>query len=86
MKDSLIQGILIGAIAPFIAFLLTVYTDLEIMLSSDKPIFLYVITAGINLIATRIMFKKGYDATGRGLVLVTFIGVLLLIFGTKLKI
>jgi hypothetical protein len=86
MKNSLIQGLLIGAIAPLIAFLLTVYTDLEIMLSSDKPIFLYVIAVGVNLITTRILFKKGYDATGRGVVLVTFIGALLLIFGTKLKI
>lgn len=86
MKNSLIQGVLIGTIAPLIAFLLTAYTDLETMLSPDKPIFLYVIAAAVNLIATRILFKKGFDATGRGVVLITFTGVLLLLFATKLKI
>ncbi|MBE8721429.1 hypothetical protein [Sphingobacterium pedocola] len=86
MKNSLIQGVLIGFIAPLIAFLLTVYTDLENMLSPDKPIFLYVIAAGVNLIATRILFKEGFDAAGRGVVLVTFIGVLLLLFWAKFKI
>ncbi|GGH11474.1 hypothetical protein FAZ19_00475 [Sphingobacterium alkalisoli] len=86
MRNSLIQGLLIGAIAPLIAFLLTVYTDLEIVLSSDKPIFLYVVAAAVNLIMTRILFKRGYETTGRGVVLITFIGALLLVFGTKLKI
>ena len=67
-------------ICPFIAFVLTRYTELQAHLFADKPTGFYILSAGINLIACWICYKKGFDKVGNGLILATFLGMLILVF------
>lgn len=86
MKNSLLYGVIFGAIAPLIAYCLSAYTELDTQLAADKPIILYVIAGAMNLIAARFLFRSKYDEIGKGIIISTFIAVLLLIFVLKLKI
>lgn len=85
-NNSLLFGVLIGAFAPCIAYFLTTYTNLHEALFSDKPIAFYVISAVVNLIIARFAFKRGKDSLAKGIFLITFLAMLVLIFATKLKV
>lgn len=86
MKDSLLLGIAAGIILPLTAFLLQMYTNLQESLFVDKPIALYVIAAAINLIIVRFTYRAGKESFAKGIILITFIAMLVLIFGTKIKV
>jgi len=47
------------------------------------PLTLYVVAAAINLLLLRFFFRRALDRTGRGVLLVTFLAVILLIFIDK---
>lgn len=78
-KNNLFIGFVLGVIAPFIAFLFTEYTSLGLRFS-DKPLALYAIAAVVNLLLIRYYYKLQASRTGGGLLFITFIGVLLLLF------
>lgn len=85
-RDSLLAGVIIGFIAPLFAYLVTVYTDFQQIYFAEKPIAFYVIAAMINLIIVRFTFRAGNSATAKGIVLITFIAMLLFIVLTKFKV
>lgn len=88
MPNSFIVGVGIGAIAPFIAFLLTNYTALVAHYFPTKPIVLYMLAFGINLILVRVFFRKEIprDQVAKGIVLTTFLGLLLILYFFKLNL
>lgn len=86
MKNSLLLGVLIGALAPAVSYLLTVFTSVQTSFFAEKPIALYVIAATINLVILRFSYRSGKDLLGKGVILITFVAMLLLIFGNGLKI
>lgn len=86
MKNSLLMGVLLGAIVPILAFVLTRYTGLQSSFFSDKPIAIYVIAAVINLMLFRFSYRAGKDVFARGVLLITFVAMIVLIFGTKLTV
>ena len=85
-KNSLLAGVLIGVIAPVLAYIISTYTTVQQSLFSDKPIAFYVIAAVINLIIVRFSFRAGQDKFAKGIVLITFLAMLVLIFASKLKV
>lgn len=86
MKNSLPIGLLLGVIFPFIAYILTKHTNLQTSFFLEKPIALYVIAAFINLIIFRFAYRAGKNAFAKGVLMMTFVAMILLIFGTGLKI
>ncbi|WP_156307544.1 hypothetical protein [Sphingobacterium endophyticum] len=86
MKNSVLVGFLLGLIFPLLAFILMRYTDVQSQLFPDKPTGLYVIAAAINLVGCWISYKKEMDKFGNGLVLATFLGMMLLVFTKNISI
>jgi len=86
MKNSLGLGLVLGIIFPVVAFLLMKYTDLQMQLFSDKPTGLYVIAAAINIVGCYVCYKKGLEKLGNGLILITFLSMLLLVFTKNITI
>jgi len=86
MKNSIVLGLVIGLIFPLVAFLLMRFTDLQAQLFPDKPTGLYIIAAAINLVGCWICYKKDMDKFGNGLVLATFLGMILLVFTKSISI
>ncbi|MCA5005372.1 hypothetical protein [Sphingobacterium bovistauri] len=85
-RDSLIVGVLVGVIAPLIAYLVTVYTSFQQTYFAEKPIAFYVIAAVVNLIIVRFSFRAGNQYLAKGIVLITFLSMLLFIVLTKFKV
>ena len=84
-KNSLPFGLLIGAIAPAIAWIifdLILHNDAVIL---NKPGVPYLIAVGINLVLIRFSMKKGNDQTSKGIMMVTFL-VMVLVFIFKINI
>lgn len=84
-KNSFITGILAAlifpAIASGVAYLLR--TDIDII---NRPALPYFMAIFLNLVMLRFMLKKDLDKTGRGVMLGTFIIMLLVfIFKTHMR-
>ncbi|MGH2622504.1 MAG: hypothetical protein ACRDE7_02470 [Sphingobacterium sp.] len=86
MKNSLGLGLALGVIFPLIAFLLMQYTNVQMQLFSDKPSGLYVIAAAINIVGCYVCYKKEMEKLGNGLILITFLSMLLLVFTKNITI
>lgn len=86
MKDTLWMGGLIGLVFPLISYILTNYTELQTIFFKEKPIALYVIAATINLLLLRFTYKAGKQNLAKGILLSTFLAMLILLYGSGLKI
>ena len=79
-KNSLPAGILIALIAPALAWA-AAYLLRNDNLIINKPALPYFIAISLNLVLIRVFSKKAADKTIRGIMLVTFVFmVLILIF------
>lgn len=78
-KNNLLLGILLGAMTPIIAFLLDEYTPLGARFV-DKPLTLYAIGGAVNLLMVRYYYKQQASKTGGGIMGITFIGLLLILY------
>lgn len=81
-KDNLFFGFLLGLIAPFIAFIMDQFnlTGIDI---GDKNLSFYVIAALLNLILMRYYYRNEMGNTARGIILITFIGAMAVLFFRK---
>ncbi|PPL01890.1 hypothetical protein [Parapedobacter indicus] len=84
-QNSLLLGLSIGLLAPLCAHILTTFTTLSVPFGS-KQLGLYVIAALINLFVVRYFYRKGLEKAARGVILITFVLAMLLIFTTKLSL
>lgn len=80
MRNSFYFGFAIGLVVCAIAYVLTNHTDLANRLMPSKPGGLYVIAVALNFVGVWAAYRNGYDRIGKGLVFVTFIGLLLAVF------
>jgi hypothetical protein len=78
-KDSIILGILIGLVFPAIAGLIEFALKTNVYLI-NRPAVPYFIAIALNLILLRIFLKRDAGKTLRGIMLVTFIFLLVIIF------
>jgi len=83
-QNPFLLGLGIGLIAPLCAHVLTRFTALSVPFGS-KQLGLYVIAALINLLVVRYFYRKGSEHAARGVILITFVLAMLLIFTTKLS-
>ncbi|MVN21075.1 hypothetical protein [Mucilaginibacter arboris] len=84
VKNNIVTGALVGLILPLLAYFIAeiLFKD---QLIPDKPGVPYLIAIGINLILLKFIFKADKDKAGIGLLVVTFI-VLILAFIFKIKL
>lgn len=80
IKNTLGLGILLGLPFPILAYVLTNYSDIIDTIMPTKPSGLYILAIAINMIGVWIAYRNGKDALGKGLVLTTFLGMLLAVF------
>ncbi|MCL4641329.1 MULTISPECIES: hypothetical protein [Olivibacter] len=78
-KNNPLLGILLGAIAPLIAFLFNEYTSLGSKFA-DKPLTLYAIAGAVNLLIVRYCYKQQASKTGGSVMGITFIGLILILY------
>lgn len=83
MKNNFALGVALGVIFPLLAYVATTFTTVQTSLFAHKPIALYVFAATINLIGVRFMYRKGKEATANGVVLVTFLAMIILLFTSR---
>ena len=79
------MGCAVGGVAPLVAYLLNGYSLLTTGYFSH-PLSLYVLAAAVNLLIVRFFYRSERDRSGRGILLVTFLALLLLLFTTKLSL
>ena len=74
----MLSGILLGLVTPALAWLLfhVIFKGVVLL---HKPAIPYLVALGINLFIIRILFKKNMDDAGRGVMLTTFVCVILLL-------
>ena len=80
-KNSYLTGILASLIFPAIAWAAAYYFRYTVELT-NRPALPYLIAIALNLIMLRLILKKESDKTGRGIMLATFI-ILILVFTFK---
>ncbi|TCV11832.1 hypothetical protein EDC17_102615 [Sphingobacterium alimentarium] len=85
-KNSIIAGIIVGAIAPLLAYLVMTYTTLQQSYFAEKPIALYVLAAVVNLVIIRFAYRGQKEALAKGVVLITFLAMIAFVVLTKFKI
>lgn len=85
-KKDFILGMVIGVIAPLVSYLLTQYTSLQRDYFVEKPIAIHVLAAAINLIVVRFAYRAGKESLAKGVMLLTFLAMVVLIWLTKLKV
>lgn len=78
-KNNLLLGVLLGAVAPLIALLFTEFTSLG-QRFADKPLTLYAIGGAVNLLLVRYYYKQQTSRTGGGVMGITFVGLILLLY------
>ncbi len=83
-KNSFFIGILAGLIFPVIAWAAAWYlkTNVDII---NRPALPYFIAIALNLIMMRFMLKKELDKISRGIMLTTFV-IMLLVFMFKVHL
>jgi len=82
-RNSFLFGCALGLFAPVVAYLLKSFTALGTM---THPLTLYVIAALINLLLIRFFYRNALDRSAMGIVLITFIALLVLILIGKLSL
>lgn len=85
-NKDFILGMVIGVIAPLVSYLLTQYTSLQRDYFAEKPIAIHVLAAAINLIVVRFAYRAGKESLAKGVMLLTFLAMVVLIWLTKLKV
>jgi hypothetical protein len=77
-RNTLLTGFLIGSILPATAWVVfnVLYKNWVIL---HKPAIPYLVTLGINLFIVRLCYKKDADETGKGVMMATFIGMILMV-------
>ena len=88
MKNSFWLGLLLGLIFPLLAFLLSNYTALATKFPTGKEGILYMIAAGLNLLALRFLYKRDrpLDQIAKGVIAITFLAMLAFLYAEKISI
>lgn len=79
MKNNMVFGVALGILFPLCAYLVTTFTHIQPSFFAYKPIAPYIIAATLNLFAVRFLYRNGKDATANGVVLATFLAMVVLI-------
>lgn len=86
ISNTLPLGAVVGGVFPFIAYLLTKYTSLQANFLPEKPLAIYVLVAVVNIAIFRFAYRSGKESLAKGVLLMTFIAMIVLIYVVKLKV
>lgn len=86
MSDNYFSGVILGAVCPLLAYWATNFTNLQTSFFAQKPIALYVIAAVINLIAVRFIYRSGRESTAKGIIIATFLAMVVMVLALKIKV
>lgn len=88
MKNNIWIGMAIGLIFPLLAYLLTTYTTMSDKMFATKPFLLYIVAGAINLVLIRLFYRKttSLEKSAKGVMLVTFLGMLVFLYFHKMNI
>lgn len=76
----------IGAVSPALAHVLVRFTDLELHFLPQKPMAIYTLAVLVNLVLLRFVYRAGNDHTGKGIVVSTFLAMLLYLLTHKVTV
>ena len=82
-KNSIFTGVLVSLIFPVIACV-AAYLLRNNITVINKPALPYFVAVAINMVLIRVSLKKELELTGKGLMLATFV-IMLLIFILKIQ-
>jgi len=82
-RNSFLLGLLVGAFGPAAASLLKAFTPLG---TTMHPLSLYVLAAVVNILLVRFFYRQALERSARGVLMITFVALLLLIFIEKLSL
>ncbi|GEM_PF-231688 len=86
VKNNIWIGLSGGTVFPLLAFLLVRFTDLELHFLPEKPMATYTIAVLINLIFLRFAYRSGNDQVGKGIIMVTFLAMVLYLITHKVTV
>lgn len=86
MKNNLWIGVGIGAVFPALAHVLARFTDLELHFLPQKPMAIYTLAVLVNLVLLRFVYRAGNDNTGKGILVSTFLAMLLYLLTHKVTV
>jgi len=86
VKNNLWVGSGIGIAFPLLAFLLVHFTDIELHFLPEKPMATYTIAVLINLIFLRFAYRSGNDQVGKGIIIMTFLAMILYLITHKVTV
>lgn len=86
MKNNLWIGVGIGAVFPALAHILVRFTDLELHFLPQKPMAIYTLAVLVNLVLLRFVYRAGNDHTGKGILVSTFLAMLLYLLTHKVTV
>lgn len=84
VKNNVVIGMLFGLILPLLAFFLA-EAIFKNQLFPAKPAVPYLVAVGLNLVLMRFLYKAKIDKTATGIMVVTFL-VIVLTFIFKIKL
>lgn len=83
-KNNIVTGVLAACIFPAIAFLVS-YELRDNINILNRPALPYLFALFLNLVIIRILMRKDYEKTARGVMLATFV-IMLVVFIFKVHI
>jgi hypothetical protein len=86
VENNLWLGLGMGFIFPLSVYLLLSMTDLERYFLPEKPMALYAIAVLGNLICLRIAYRAGRDQIGKGIIIMTFLVMVLYLATHKVTV
>lgn len=76
-KNNIVLGLVAGIILPGITWLVFGYVLKNKVAVFNKPAIPYLVAIAINLFIIKYLFKKGDDQTGTGVILSTFVAMII---------
>ncbi|WP_343562814.1 hypothetical protein [Sphingobacterium sp.] len=86
MKNNIWIGLGLGVIFPLVAFLLLRFTAIELYFLPEKPMATYTIAVLINLVFLRFAYRSGNDQIGKGIIIMTFLAMILYLITHKVTV
>jgi len=86
VRNNLWIGLGIGVFFPALAFALVRFTDLELHFLPEKPMAIYTIAVLLNLVLLRFVYRAGNDQTGKGIIVSTFLAMILYLITHKVTV
>jgi hypothetical protein len=79
-KNNMITGLVTGLVLPGATWFIFGYLLKNHFIIRDKPLIPDLVALGLNLLAIKILFKRGADQTGSGMILSTLAAMLVCYF------